>query len=158
MMKIVLIILALIYLLWPYDLFPDLFLGWGWLDDAVILGLLWKYILLPELKRYRRQTHYENNQGASRSHYGGEFSEQETPHSDGRFIDPTASKDPYKVLGVAQGASPVEIKKAYRELANKYHPDKVIHLGEEFKELADKRFKEIQASYEKLMSGTFSTQ
>ena len=147
MVKIVLIILALIYLLWPYDLFPDLFLGWGWLDDAVILGLLWKYILLPELKRYRRQNCSEYNRESLQRHYGGGFSEQETPHSGDRFIDPTASKDPYSVLGVAQGASPEDIKKAYRELANKYHPDKVVHLGEEFKELAGKRVKEIQAAY-----------
>ena len=41
-------------------------------------------------------------------------------------------------------------KKVYRQLANKYHPDKVQHLGEEFKELAENRFKEIQTAYREL--------
>ncbi len=58
--------------------------------------------------------------------------------------------DPYSILGVRPDASLDEVKKAYRELANKYHPDKVNHLGEEFKTMAEKRFKEIQAAYETL--------
>ncbi len=51
------------------------------------------------------------------------------------------SKDYYKVLGVSRGASPEEIKKAYRKLAHKYHPDKG---GDE------KRFKEINEAYQVL--------
>ncbi|MBW2144864.1 MAG: DnaJ domain-containing protein, partial [Deltaproteobacteria bacterium] len=43
-------------------------------------------------------------------------------------------------------------KKAYRRLAGKYHPDRVNHLGEEFKELAERRFKEIQDAYQDLMA------
>ena len=55
------------------------------------------------------------------------------------------------MLGVASNASPEEIKAAYRDLANRYHPDKVSHLGEEFQKLAESRFKEIQAAYRELM-------
>jgi len=58
--------------------------------------------------------------------------------------------DPYEILGVNRHASESEIKNAYRKLANKYHPDKVNHLGDEFKSLAEKRFKEIQEAYQKL--------
>jgi DnaJ like chaperone protein len=54
------------------------------------------------------------------------------------------------VLGIERSASVEEIKHAYRELASKYHPDKLEHLGEEFKVLAEKRFKEIQQAYQEL--------
>jgi DnaJ-class molecular chaperone len=36
-------------------------------------------------------------------------------------------------------------------LAGQYHPDKVSHLGEEFRQLAEKRFKEIQVAYQELI-------
>ena len=44
-------ILALLYALFPYDLFPDFIVGWGWIDDLIVLGLLLRYIHLV----YRRQ-------------------------------------------------------------------------------------------------------
>ena len=44
MWKIILIVLALLYTLNPYDILPDFIVGWGWLDDIVTLGLLWRYL------------------------------------------------------------------------------------------------------------------
>ena len=58
--------------------------------------------------------------------------------------------DPHRVLGIDSSASAEEIKHAYRELAVKYHPDKLAHLGDEFKALAEMRFKEIQQAYQEL--------
>jgi DnaJ like chaperone protein len=46
------------------------------------------------------------------------------------------------------GAKPDEIKKAYRQLAAKYHPDRVAHLGPELVELTSEKFKQIKAAYE----------
>ena len=43
-MKIIYIILALLYVLLPYDLLPDFLAGLGWLDDAVVLGLLLRFL------------------------------------------------------------------------------------------------------------------
>lgn len=54
----------------------------------------------------------------------------------------------YEVLGLEPGASQEEIKKAYRKLSMKYHPDKVRHLGEEFRVIAEKKMKEINAAYD----------
>jgi DnaJ-class molecular chaperone len=64
---------------------------------------------------------------------------------------PPRQQSPYDILGVAPGASKEEIKAAYRDLANRYHPDKVAHLGEELQTLAEQRFKEIQEAYQELI-------
>jgi molecular chaperone DnaJ len=58
-----------------------------------------------------------------------------------------AKRDYYEVLGVARNASEEEIKKAYRRLAMKYHPDR--NHGEGLKE-AEARFKEVKGAYETL--------
>ena len=57
----------------------------------------------------------------------------------------------YAVLGLTKSASSQEIKKVYRELTKKYHPDKVHHLGDEFKAQAEKKMQDINAAYEALM-------
>jgi DnaJ like chaperone protein len=58
--------------------------------------------------------------------------------------------DPYTVLGIVRDSPDNEVVKAYRNLVNKYHPDKVSHLGREFIELANRKFMIIQKAYEKI--------
>ena len=57
-------------------------------------------------------------------------------------------KDPYKVLGLESTASDDEVRKAYRRLAMKYHPDKVEGMGDEVKRNAEAQFREINEAYE----------
>lgn len=54
----------------------------------------------------------------------------------------------YETLGVSRGASFEEVKRAYRTLSMQYHPDKVSHLGEEFKRVAEEKMKDINAAYD----------
>lgn len=57
--------------------------------------------------------------------------------------------DPYSVLGVTRSASDEEIKKAYRKLSRKYHPD--ANINNPNKEQAEEKFKEVQQAYEQIM-------
>ena len=56
----------------------------------------------------------------------------------------------YKILEVSPDASMDEIKKAYRKMAVKYHPDKVSHLGEDVQNSAKNKFQKINAAYEQI--------
>jgi len=64
------------------------------------------------------------------------------------FVPETDSA--YKILEIEPSATDDEVKKAYRRMAMKYHPDKVGHLGEEFRKSADEKFKKVNEAYEKI--------
>ena len=58
----------------------------------------------------------------------------------------------YKILEVDKSANDAEIKKAYRDLAKRHHPDKVQHLGEAYVKAAREKFQNIQKAYEQIKS------
>ncbi len=147
MWKTICTILAIIYVIWPFDLIPNYIIGLGWIDDILVLALLWYYFFSNRGKssgtyrKFQGQSYDQQQQGGYGSHY---------QKSSGAANQQRVKKDPYTILGVQRNASFEEIKKAYRRLANIYHPDKVSHMGEEFQSLAEKKFKEIQEAYQKL--------
>lgn len=57
--------------------------------------------------------------------------------------------DPYSALGISRNASEEEIKKAYKQLSRKYHPD--ANVNNPNKDQAEEKFKEIQAAYQQIM-------
>lgn len=61
-----------------------------------------------------------------------------------------SSNNAYKILEIDKSATVDEIKKAYRTMAKKYHPDKVIHLGKEHQKGAEEKFRQVQAAYEQI--------
>lgn len=124
-------IIAVIYILSPIDLLPERGLGrFGLIDDILVVGYLyWRFI-------------YRSPRQAGAGEGGEKGGPAESP--------PGRALEPHEVLGVARDASSEDIKRAYRELANKYHPDKVSHLGAEFKAMANEKFKAIQAAYSAL--------
>ena len=62
------------------------------------------------------------------------------------FVKDTESA--YKILGISPEATDEEVKLAYREMAKKYHPDKVNHLGEDVKKAAEEKFMKVNEAYE----------
>ncbi len=73
--------------------------------------------------------------------------------NDYESIKATFAKDtgaPYRILEIDQSASKQEVKKAYRKMANKYHPDKVSHLGKEMQDLAEEKFKAVNDAYQQI--------
>lgn len=56
----------------------------------------------------------------------------------------------YKVLAIEPSATEEEIKKAYRQMAIRYHPDKVAQMGEEYQKGANEKFQQIQQAYENI--------
>jgi DnaJ like chaperone protein len=58
-----------------------------------------------------------------------------------------STKSAYLILGIDSLVANDEVKKAYRKMAKKYHPDKVAHLGIELQELAEEKFKSVNKAY-----------
>lgn len=56
----------------------------------------------------------------------------------------------YKILEIEKSATDNQVKKAYRDLAKKHHPDKVQHLGDAYGKAAQEKFQKIQKAYERI--------
>jgi len=83
--------------------------------------------------------------------------EQSAPHEKSSYEPPpksvTPSNEPVdalRILGLTQGASMDQVSAAYRHLAAQNHPDKVAHMSTEFRELAERKMRELNAAYDKL--------
>jgi DnaJ like chaperone protein len=126
--QLLLILGALLYVVSPVDLAPDLIPAVGWLDDLIVLGLLFWFLSGIRLDPGRG--------------FGRGEAEPEAQ---------AGSTDPYALLEVDRGASPDEIRTAYRRLIAQYHPDKVSHLGQEFQEMAHEKLIAIKQAYEMVM-------
>lgn len=70
-----------------------------------------------------------------------------------RNWEPGAPKGPawFEVLGVSETATPAQVEYAYRLKISQYHPDKVAQMGEDIRQLAEAKSKEINAAYDTAM-------
>jgi len=86
--------------------------------------------------------------GSGSQSYSGSYSSG--GYSSG-YRRPSYSLDnDYNILEVSSTATDDEVKKAYRRLAQKYHPDKVNHLGEEIRKDAEIKFVKLNQAYERI--------
>lgn len=165
---IFLIILGVfIYFISPFDLIPDFFGLFGRLDDFSLLGwLIWfvrRQLLKQKIGQYSKyKQENNNNQNANqrethKEQSGNQYKrtnekrDNQNSYKEKNRAENRTENDPYVILNVKRNATTDEIKKAYKELTKKYHPDKVAHLGDEFQQIAHKKMINIQNAYEKLV-------
>ena len=136
-----LIVVAVVYLVFPRDLIPDfLGRGLGFGDDLLLIAALVYF--------YRRQL----REFAARAAGEGGGADRQERSRRGQTAASEAAFDPYAVLRIPASASPEAIRAAYKARMKEYHPDKVAMLGEELQELAHRKSLEIQRAYRQLSS------
>ena len=100
---------------------------------TIIIFIVAGYFIFRYLMRMLKQEMYQ------RSERGG-YQYQNWEHAN--------TEEEYRqILGVTAEDSPATIRKKYKELLAKYHPDKVQHLGIEFQEMAERKTKAIMEAY-----------
>ena len=88
----------------------------------------------------KKQNRKTNNNSESKENQRNGFNEPSNwQKEEKKYLD---------ILGIDEKFTSDEIKRKYRELLSKYHPDKVNHLGEEFQQIADNKTREIIAAYD----------
>ena len=101
---------------------------------AIIILIVLGWLFFRYLIRMLKQATYQESERNGYQH----------PNREHR-----ATEEEYRqVLGLAAQDSPATIRKKYKELLSKYHPDKVQHLGIEFQDMAERKTKEITEAYE----------
>ena len=132
-----LILIAILYLVFPRDLIPD-FLpsGLGVIDDLLLIAYL-TYFYRKRLREHPDRASYES-------------AGQDQRESSGQAKASEAFLDPYEILRIDSSASGKEIHSAYKARMHEYHPDKVAHLGEELQKVAHRKSIEIQRAYDQL--------
>lgn len=151
--RIILILLGIAYLISPVDIIPDFLVPFlGFIDDGLVMAVIYyliRYGTLPAFF-FRKQKPFQKPLNQDFYH-----SDSKTQNSDStekkESSKQSTPKTPHDILGIHPGASKKEIIAAYKDAIKKYHPDKLSHLGEEFSNLANKKFLEIQEAYDTLM-------
>ena len=127
----------------------------GWIDDGVVIATivyLIRYGRLPNFF-FKKQGAFKQPSIQKTANF---TSNKKTDQNFGQTNQKDTSfshipKTPYEILGIGPNASKKKIQAAYKEAIKKYHPDKLSHLGEEFSDLANEKFLEIQKAHDTLM-------
>lgn len=94
-----------------------------------------------QAENYYRQKAQQAESDAKKKYDSNEKSSSE------RKLDPSNINEAYEILGVPNGASTKECKLAYKRLMSKFHPDKVQHLDEEWRNLAEEKCKSFTKAW-----------
>lgn len=110
------------------------------------IGIL---IIIGVASSLKVTSHINSNSGSQNFNKDSSSKEKEDSQKEFEEIkyDENTEEYFYSILNINRNSSVDEIKKAYKEEIRKYHPDKVEHLGDEFKEIAEKKTKDINKAY-----------
>ena len=133
--------LPAVYFLFPFDLIMDKLGLFGKLDDVILIVVL--FWAIDRAQKFRGFHSEARQHGRERRRQ-----EKEGPSAQ---AEPPIPRSPHEVLGISLGASNGEIKKAYRQLMARYHPDKFSHLGTDFEATAHRKTQEIVNAYQQLV-------
>jgi cold shock CspA family protein len=129
-------------------------------DDALVSTQKYCIDVVPTIILFRQGREHERLKGFTRRDFNsGDFlCLLRKMLSDFSNQQPSAYRGtpPHEILNISASATREEIHAAFREMAKQYHPDKVATLAPEFKELAEKRMKEINSAYQTLIGQTVS--
>jgi uncharacterized membrane protein YkvA (DUF1232 family) len=131
-------LVPVIYFLFPFDFLPDVIPFLGRIDDILLVVL--GFWALDRARNYFGMFKEAKTNRGRQQHDTSGTAHQQTG----------SDQSPHEVLGIKVNATRAEIKKAYRQLINQYHPDKFAHLGAEFEKVAQDRTRRIVEAYEKL--------
>ena len=117
-------------------------LGRGW-------GLFFGFLLGSLIdSMYRRPTiHFTFQRGSADDFAGYQRRQQQTWEP---YVDVTL-QEAYRTLGIRETATDEEVRQAYRQLALRYHPDRVSSQGEAAREEAEKKFREVTEARDIIM-------
>ena len=117
-------------------------LGRGW-------GLFFGFLLGSLIdSMYRRPTiHFTFQRGSAGDFTGYQRRQQQTWQP---YVDVTL-QEAYRTLGIRETATDEEVRQAYRQLALRYHPDRVSSQGEAAREEAEKKFREVTEARDIIM-------
>jgi len=143
-----LLLLCVLYVVIPVDLIPD-FLGLpGRFDDLLVaLGTL--YFLFSKSREIPGRGGAKKSRSTREERQDREGGGESEGASSRRAA--AGPSDPYELLGVDRGQGFEEIRRRYKEMLLQYHPDRVLHLGKEFQEIAERKTKEITEAFQKIL-------
>jgi uncharacterized membrane protein YkvA (DUF1232 family) len=145
----VIIMGALGYFILPFDFIPDLIPSAGFTDDLAVLVIATKTVLAYVKPEHRARAN-ELLEWEWQKQHAGTARENGGRKGGPRVSRPGTEEYHRGILNMKGRITHISLRERYRELAHKYHPDKVQNLGVEFQKMAEQKFKDINEAYEYL--------